>query len=169
MKRRDILISAAIVIAAIGSIVALTQRKGYIVFSTPDARLDIRNVLFGRTITSSLQPIAVPAGTYGLGRLSVTAKQDGQTWRMMTRGSLGRIKVQPGETIEVKKWGPPFKISPQVSIHSGVVSVDYQIIGQHGERYANAITKDGATVLPPRVKIHDEHGNVLVSGQFEYG
>jgi hypothetical protein len=167
MRRQDILISAAIITVALGSILVLTQRKGRVIFSTPGARLHLRGLLFGRTLNSSPQPIRVRAGTYTLSWLAMTT--GGQTWQMTSQGSWGRIKVEPGTVTDLDKWGPPFKIVPQVSVHRGIANVDFQILGRRGESYSKIITKNGKSAPAPRVEILDEQGKVLASGQFAYG
>jgi hypothetical protein len=169
MKKRDVLVSAAIIAIALGSTLALMQRKGRIAFSTPGAQLQLQGLLFGMTLASSQQPIEVPARTYTVRRLVLTANQDGQVWQMTSQNPWGRIKVQPGTTTAVKQCGPPFEIVPQISIHRGIANVDFSIIGQGGERYSKVVTKNGKLVPAPRVEILDEQGRTLASGQFEYG
>jgi hypothetical protein len=167
MKRRDILISAVVIVAALGCILVLSQRKGYIVFSTPGTQLQLQGILFGQTLTASQQPIEVRAGTYALSSLAM--RKDGQTWRITGQSPWGRIKVQPGMTTDVNNYGPPFKIMPQVSVHGGIANVDFTVLGQGGEPYNKIIKKNGKSVSAPRVRILDEQGKELASGQFAYG
>ena len=167
MNRRDILISAAIITAALGGILVLTQRKGYVVFSTPGMQLHLQGRLSGRTLSSSEQPIRVRAGTYVLGWLAQA--KDGQTWQISGQKSTGQIKVEPGGTTEVDRYGLPFRIASQVSVHRGIANVNFAILGRGGESYGKIITSNGRTVSAPRVKIFDEQGKELASGQFAYG
>jgi hypothetical protein len=174
MKKRDILISEIVIALALGSTLALAETKSHILFSTPGAQLQLRYLLI-RTmnLTSSPEPIEIPARTYAPRRLVITAKKDDHIWQMTSQGPWGdmsRIKVLAGATTPVK-CGGPFKIVPKtsVSLGLGVVDVDFAIIGQGGEQYSKVITKNGQRASAPRVKILDEQGKTLASGQFTYG
>jgi hypothetical protein len=169
MKRRDILISAGIIVVALSCTVVLSAGKGNVVFTTPGAQLQLKfSLIRTLTLTSSPQPIAVSARTYTPRALVITAKQDDQTWQMTSRNPWSQIEVKAGATTEIK-CGPPFKIVPQVLVGGGQASLGFAILGQGGERYSNVIAKDGKVVPAPGFKILDEKGKVLTSGQFEYG
>jgi hypothetical protein len=174
MKKRDVLIVEVIIALSIGSTLALAESKSHIAFSTPGAQLQLCYLLIKTmTLTSSPEPIEIPARTYAPRRLTITAKQDGQTWQMLSQGPWGemsRIKAQPGATTAVK-CGGPFKVVPKPSVSRGVgvVNVDFAILGQGGEQYSKIVTKNGQRASAPRVKILDEQGKILASGQFAYG
>lgn len=172
MKRRDVLVSAAIIAVALGSTFVLARSKGHIAFSTPGAQLQLRYLVARTmTLTASAQPIEVPARTYTPRWLRITANKDGQTWQMTCQGPwdrISRIKVEPGETTPVK-CGAPFRIVPETTIGPGQVNVDFLIVGQGGEWYSQVITKNGNRASAPRVEILDEQGGILASGQFAYG
>ena len=172
MKKRDVMVLVAIIAVSLAPTLALGQSKGHIAFSTPGAKLELRYLLIRTmTLTSSEQPIEVPARTYTPRRLVITAKEDGQTWQLTSQGPWGdmsRIKVLPGATTTVK-CGGPFKIVPKTSVSRGQVNIDFAILGQGGEQYSKIVTKNGRVVPAPRVKILDEQGKIFASGQFAYG
>jgi hypothetical protein len=172
MKKQSFLILEVIIAFALGSTLAVAESKSRVLFSTPGAELQLRYLLIKTmTLTSSAQPIEIPARTYAPRRLTLTVKKDDQTWQMTSQGPWGdiaRIKVSSGATTPIR-CGPPFKVVPKTSVSHGQVSVDFAILGQGGEQYSKTITKNGSRVSAPRVKILDEQGKVLTSGQFTYG
>ena len=171
-RRRHVLIAEIILALALGSTLALAETKSHVLFTTPGAQLQLRYLLIKTmTIASSTQPIEIPARTYTPRRLTLTARKDDQTWQMTSQGPWGdmaRIRVSSGATTPIR-CGPPFRITPKTSVSNGQVNVDFAILGQGGERYDKVITKNGQRVGAPRVKILDEQGKVLASGQFAYG
>jgi hypothetical protein len=147
--------------------------KGFIKIDTAGAELQLRGGRFGTTKTaSSSGPVMISAGTYRPQRLTITTGQNGDRWRIESRGPWGKL-----EQIEVKKnqtttleLGPPFVIKPEVSKNSPQqVSIGLSIIGKAGEQYRNVVTKNEQRIPAPKVKILDEAGTVLASGNFEYG
>jgi hypothetical protein len=55
-------------------------------------------------------------------------------------------------------------IKPSISERSGYISIGFSIIGQAGEKYEIPRKKP-----VPKIKIIDEQGNTLVTGNFAYG
>ena len=172
MKRRDIWISVAIIAVACLAFYLFSQQKGYIRIDGSGAELQLGSGLFSTTrITSGLQPVALRARAYRPKRLSIAMKENGDTWRIDSRGpwgNLSRVKVKNDETT-VLKLGPPLLIKPKINQRSSLVSVDFSIIGQAGEHYGAGIAKNGRRLAAPGLKIVDEAGEVLASGKFEYG
>jgi hypothetical protein len=174
MKKRHVLIAEITIALALGSTLALAETKSHVLFTTPGAQLQLRYLLVKTmNLASSPEPIEIPARTYAPVRLVLTAKKGDQTWQMTNQGPWGdlkRIKVLAGATTPIK-CGGPFKIVPKTSISRGVgaVDVDFAILGQGGEQYSKVITKNGQRASAPGVKILDERGKVLASGQFAYG
>ena len=78
-------------------------------------------------------------------------------------GDISKLRIKNNETLSLKV-GPPLVIKPSLSKQSGMVSIGFLVYGQAGERYA--IPK-----LPkrPGIKIIDEKGKILESGNFAYG
>jgi hypothetical protein len=172
MKRRDILISIAIVATALLACYFLFRQTGYIEIETPgvDLRLQ-RAFLGGGSITSRHGRVELPARVYRPRRLTVTGTLNGDTWRLTGSGSWGdlaRIKVVPGQTTSLAV-GPPFRIAPRTDVKGGGGYIELRILGRAGERYSNVIMKNGHRMPAPRLKILGEDGNVLASGQFAYG
>ena len=172
MKKRDIWISVAIIAVACLVFCFRSQQEGYIRIDGSGAELQLGSGFFSTIrITSGQEPVALRARAYRPKRLSMTMKENGNTWRIDSRGPWGdmsRVKVKNDETT-VLKPGPPLLIKPEVRQRSSLVSVDFSIIGQAGEHYGAGIAKNGRRLAAPGLKIVDEAGKVLASGKFEYG
>ena len=172
MKRRDIWISVAIIAAACLAFYFFSQQEGYIRIDGSGAELQLGSGLFSTTtIASGLKPVALRARAYRPKRLSIAMKENGNTWRIDSRGpwgKLSKIEVKNDETTVVR-LGPPLLIKPKISQRSSLVSVDFSMIGQAGEHYSASVAKNGKRLAAPGLKIVDEAGKVLASGKFEYG
>lgn len=175
MKKKDIWISLAIIACSGLSVLYYTQRKGYVGIDAggTDAVLHLKSIGFiNTTINSGTNPSAIPARIYKPQFLSLSMKQDGQKWRIESRGPWGdisKIKVRNDEATALK-LGPPFLIKPQIRKNRSQLYISFTILGRAGEQYEHYATKDGRAYYPKaRLKINDEAGNVLESGQFEYG
>ena len=122
-------------------------------------------------IKSKAEPVMLRAGIYKPVRLSISTKQNGDTWLLYSSGPWGElstIKVRKDNTT-VLELGQSFLIKPSVKKSSSLVSIGHSIIGRAGEQYSAAIAKNGKRLPTPKLKIVDEAGNVLASGRFEYG
>jgi len=174
MKKKDIWISLAIIVCSGLSVLYYTQRKGYVGIDAgrADAVLQLKSIGFINTaINSSTKPSAIPTRIYRPKSLSLSMKQHGLTWRIESRGPWGeisKIKVRNNEATALK-IGPPFLIKPKVRKNRSMFYIDFDIIGQAGEHYANLITKNNQVVTGAKIKIFDETGNILESGKFKYG
>jgi hypothetical protein len=174
MKKKDILISLAI-IAALGlTLLYYFQWKGYVGIDAGGAEAVLHlssSWPASARIASDEEPAAISARIYRPQLLSLTMKQDKYTWRIESRGpwsDLSKIKVRNNEATALR-LGPPFLIKPEVNKNGEIISIGYAIIGQAGEHYQNYITKDNRAVTGAKVKIVDETGKVLKSGSFKYG
>ena len=174
MKKKDMLISLAIIACAGLTLLYYTQRKGYVGVNAggADAVLQLNSSwLIHTTITSGGEPATISARIHRPQHLSLSMKQDGHTWRIESRGpwgNLSKIKVRNNEATALR-LGPPFLIKPEVNKNGSFLSIDYAIIGQAGEQYQNFITKNNRVVTGAKIEIVDETGNILVSGSFKYG
>ena len=174
MKKKDLLISLAIIAASGLVLLYYSQRKGFVGIDAggAEAVLHLRSSwLTSARITSGNVPAAIGARMYRPQFLSLSMGQDGQIWRIESRGpwaELSKIKVRNNEATAIK-LGPPFLIKPKVRKKGSVISIDYAIIGRAGEQYRNYITKNNEAVTRPKIKIVDETGKVLKSGRFGYG
>jgi hypothetical protein len=174
MKKKDILISFAIIACAGLVLLYYTQRKGYVGINAggSDAVLQLNSSwLAHTTITSDGEPVAISARIHRPQFLSLSMKQDEHTWRIESRGpwgDLSAIKVRNNEATALR-LGPPFLIKPQVNKNGLILSISYAIIGQAGEQYQHLVTKDNRAVTGAKIKIVDETGNVLESGSFKFG
>lgn len=174
MKKKDILISLAIIATSGLTLLYYSQRKGFVGIDAGGAEtlLHLSNSwLTSAIIASGDEPASIGARIYKPQFLSLSMGQDGHTWRIESRGpwgELSKIKVRNNEATALR-LGPPFLIKPQISKSTSFLSIDCAIIGQAGEQYQNFITKDNRVVTGTKVKIIDETGSVLASGSFEYG
>jgi len=174
MKKRDIWISVAIIAAAVLAFYLYSQGKGRIKIDAGGAAatLHLRSSWFSKaTISSGAEPTKVSARVQRPEQLSLSMKQDSNTWQIDSRGpwgKLSKISVNDNDTT-VLKLGPPFLIKPKVRKSGSRVSIDFSIIGQASEQYQNVPRKNNRSVPAAKAKIIDEAGNVLASGKFEYG
>ena len=174
MKKKDILISLAIIAACGLSLLFYMQREGFVGIDAggADAVLRLNGSLFANTtINSGTEPAVISARIYRPRHLGLSMGQDGKTWRIESRGpwaDLAKIKVRNNEATALR-LGPPFLIKPMVRKNGSLLYIDYAIIGQAGEHYRKFITKNNRTVTGAKIQIIDETGKVLESGKFKYG
>jgi hypothetical protein len=97
----------------------------------------------------------------------------GNAWMLGGRarwGKLGRFRVGPGETFAVQAGAPLVGTADVGPPKDGIVEIDYMFLDRDGERYSAQVVVNGAVrQLPPSLRILDESGQVLATGQFEYG
>jgi hypothetical protein len=175
MKRKDILISLA-VIAACGGVLYLysftnSLVHGYIELDSGDpnikAELQLRSSFFGREkVVSGSEPKKVNSRILTPRFLTVSKTQKSRRIILASYGPWGdisRVQVENDKKTTIKV-GPPFVIKPNVRNRSGIVQIDFSIIGRAGEYYQ-------VPILPktPKVTIMDENGKTLASGSFSYG
>jgi len=174
MKKKDILISLAIIAGSGLTLLYYSQRKGFMGIDAGGVNAVLHlgsNWFTSATITSDGEPSAIGARIYRPQLLGLSTGQDGHTWRIESRGpwgDLSTIKVRNNKATALR-LGPPFLIKPEINKNGTIISIGCAIIGQAGEQYENLITKDNQVVTGAKFKIVDETGNVLKSGSFEYG
>ena len=123
--------------------------------------------------------VSLPAGTYVPATLTAGAQANGkgEVWTIKSTGpfgSIAKIEVKEGCTSTIDA-GPPLTLKPIVykatkGKTGTVMPIGVVIVGKAGEVYAaNSIRKGQTSVPAPQVKISDEKGTVLASGNFEYG
>ena len=174
MKKRDIWISVAIIAAAVLLLYSYSQGEGQIKIDAAGAvaTLQLRSSWLSKaTISSGAEPTKVSARAHRPEQLSLSMRQNGNTWRIDSRGpwgDLSTIRVTNNKTTALK-LGPPFLIKPKVRKSGSSISIDFAIIGQASEQYQSVARKNNRAVPAPKAKIIDEAGNVIASGKFEYG
>ena len=173
MKRKDILISLAIIVACIGILYLYSFTNslvhGYIKIDSDNSivSMKLHGNFFSRDIEiTGNNPVKINTRILSPRYLTISKTQDSNSIQLISYGpwgDLSRIKIKNNETLSLKV-GPPFIIRPSVKKQPGLVSIGIDIIGQAGESYS-------IPRLPkaPKVKIMDENGKIVNSGSFSYG
>jgi hypothetical protein len=172
MRDRLTLLLLGVAAVALVGMCFMAREAGAIAVATPGAQLQLKSA-FGSHVSlpSGSEPMAVAARAYQPVALTLSRNQDGDTWTASSRGpwgKLARIGVERGRTTAIEV-GPPFSIKPEVAIRPGEVRVSLGLFGRAGEKYENVILRNNQRIPGPQVKIVDDAGTVLSSGQFQYG
>ena len=169
MKKKSVWISVTIVVAVALTLYYSLRGQGYIKIATAGAEMQLG--WFGKTRISSAGPVTVSTGVYRPRRLSITAKRDGNSWRIKSFGpwaKLARIRVKKEQTT-ILRLGPPFSVKTDVRRRGRMVLIALSVTGQAGEYYSAKVIKNGRQLPVPQLKIVDQGGKVLASGKFKYG
>ena len=170
MKKKTVLIILIVVIGIVGFLL-YPRPVGYIKVDTPGASVCLKPGWWSQKLIRGTEPAAIRAGTYRPKFIEICQEGNGDKWKIKSYGpwgDLAKIRVKKGETT-LLKFGPRLTVKTDVNHHRQVVSISYSIIGQADEHYYLRIQKNGKQQPVPKLKIVDEAGNVLASGQFEYG
>jgi len=172
MRDRLTLLLLGVIAVALVSVCFLAQRKGAVVLATPGAELQLAGGFgSGMILRSGVPPVAVRGRAYRPTSLTLTGEQDGSTWQLRSWGpwgQLAQIRLPRGRTTAIEV-GPPLQVRPEVEMHPGQVRIALRLFGRAGEMYQNSILKNNRGISGPPVKILDEAGTLLASGQFQYG
>jgi len=169
MKKKDILISVAIIAAAGLTLWLYLHRTGYVQMDAggTDATLELRSSLFGHTtISSSAGPTHVRAITHRPQNLKMFIKYGGRDYQFDSYGPWGKLSqigIEKGETT-VLRLGPPFTVKPSIRRSGQNRVIEFSIVGRAGEKYQYS-----RNAPAPKVRIIDEQGNTLASGTFGFG
>ncbi len=173
MKRKDILISLAIIGTCIGALFLYSFTNslvhGYIEIDSGNANAEL--LLNGSLFTQDIkitgkEPVLINARVTRPKALTISKTQDSNSLQLVSYGpwgDLSRIKIKNNQTLKLEV-GQPLIIKPLISNRSGIVTVGFAVVGQAGEQYQIPRTKTN-----PKVKIVDENGKNLASGSFAYG
>lgn len=172
MRDRLTLLLLGVAAVALVGMCFMARETGAVMVATPGAQLQLKSA-FGSHVSlqSGSAPTAVAARAYQPVALTLSRNQDGDTWTASSRGpwgELARIGVERGRTTAIE-LGPPFSIKPQVDIRHDQVRVGLNLFGRAGEKYENVFLRNNQRIPGPQVKMIDEAGTVLSSGQFQYG
>jgi len=175
MRKIQILIVLIVMIGLLAFFL-YPRPSGYVKVDTPGASVCLKTGWWRTVIlTDKMDKFALKAGkSYEVRNANISAEKNNDTWRLRTRTySSGSaiaecIKVRKDETTIVKVGGP-FTIKTDVKGTGQFVSIGLSIVGRAGEKYFTRPMKKGKVVPEPKLEIIDEAGNVLNSGQFEYG
>jgi hypothetical protein len=172
MKKAAIFILIVLVAAVAVVVYYVTRGHGYVKIDTPGVEMHLSGGWFTRTtVRSGGNPARVRATLYRPVRMTISAGENGNTWRLYSRGPWGKLRgivVDKDETKHIE-LGPPFVVTTGVHRRQTNVLVGFSMVGRAGEHYQTVVTKNGRTLPAPKLKILDEAGNVLTAGKFEYG
>jgi len=173
---KKIIVIPVIIVVLIGIILFYYSRQtGYVKLATTGVKLNLRGLhgAFWKNlqIGPSTNPVKTHVGQYLALLGSFTMNANGDKWQTSFYGAQNvssRITVTKSQTT-VLKFGPPLHVKTEIEPVGRQVSIGLSITGQSGERYNPQVMKNGSVLEPPKLKIVDESGNVLASGNFEYG
>ena len=176
MKKRNILISIAIIAAAVLLLYSYLQGTGSIKIEALGFETDLNlRGRWGRKTISVLgsEPVEISPGTYKPERIVLRQTKDANNWssilcRREPWGKLAKIKVTKGKTTVIK-LGPPLVIHTDVQHRGQNVSIGLSLIGQADEHWNPQVLTNKGPQPTPKLKIINEAGTVLASGKFEYG
>jgi len=119
-------------------------------------------VLFSRGLCSLSTDVS--AKKFGFRPLTVTDSND-DTWR------LELLRGQPWSILKnnEQKPGPPLIVTTSMFKKGENLLIGVAIKGQANEKYIGGVKKNGQLQPAPKIKILDQAGKVICSGQFEYG
>jgi len=117
--------------------------------------------------------VKVPVGKYRLATCTAEAKdKEGKTWRLTGTGSWKHpeLNVEAGKTTPLT-FGPPLVAKITYSrTNPSEIGFNLQLTGVRNEQYnAGSISRDGEPLPPPRFEVRDSKGDMVTSGNFQYG
>lgn len=164
-----------VIIAVSGGVLHFyTRRNGYVQLDAgrADAALELHSSLFSKaTVRSDQKPMAVRARIHRPQHLRLLINHNKDKYILLSQGpwgDLARIHVKNNQTTSLR-LGPPLFIKPKVQKNGSVVMIEFGIVGQAGEQYEKFVRKNNRAVAGASIKILNEAGNMLESGQFRYG
>lgn len=176
MKKRNIWTFIAI-LAALSLLLYFTSYgKGQIKIDASgyNGHLKMHRKWRRKTVTISAgEPVGLRVGVYKP-KLAIVrlTKNDDEEWMILSLkgpwGKLASIKVDRGKTTALS-LGPPLVMRADVQHENTSVSIGLLLIGQAGEHWSPQVLVNKKPLPAPKLKIIDETGNVLASGNFEYG
>jgi len=118
-------------------------------------------------------PAALPAGEYEVRGIQIcTWDDEGFRYRLQCLSrpeAVDHFQITEGETTVIE-IGPPLTVKANPVRDGENIVVNVEVWGAHGERYFPYGIPDGGRLEgKPGIKIFDEQGNELASGDFEYG
>jgi hypothetical protein len=173
---KKIIVIPVIIVVLIGLILFIYSRQtGYVKLETHGVTVSLRGLqgVFWKNlqIGPSTDPVKAHVGKYLALLGSLTSNAGGDNWVCSfygTQNVSSRITVTKGKTTTLK-FGLPLNVKTESKAKGRQVLIGLSITGQSGERYNPQVTKNGKALEAPKIQIIDEAGNVLASGNFEYG
>lgn len=165
-----------------GSSMELTEAKpkmGTLAVKNADAELMVSGDAGPQYLKGPKSAWQLPEGPYSCQQIRrAMADKQGGKWMLEASGNTGKFqtfRIQPDETFAMDLAGPLTVKTDMQKQSSGwvfggkTVSIGFVIRGAGGEEYSPGIQKNGNQVPAPKIKILDEQGEVLATGDFAYG
>jgi hypothetical protein len=127
-----------------------------------------RQMLSSRTKTNW----KLPAGRYTASPIEFRhIDASGNRWIFRSSRDVGKLKdfeIKPSRMTSFQ-FGPPFLIKTSVEQIDRNALIGFDLEGQAGVLYRPGARKNRMTIPAPKFEIIDEAGQIVSSGQFEYG
>ena len=150
---------------------AATPKTGLVNVTAPGAILSVSSEPGAYRVLLHGEPMPLPVGKYDVYTIQIIAWDDeGHQWRMQCLElpeKLRTFEIREGETTLIE-IGPPMKAKAVPERDGESIVVNVQVWGAYGERYFPYV-RDGDPGGWTGMKILDEQGKELDSGEFEYG
>lgn len=154
-------------------------KMGTLAVSRPGVELMLLGEFGPQLLQASKAGWQLPEGHYvcQFVRLA-TADSKGDKWALQAYGNTGKLQdfqVKRGEKVSID-LGSPLTVKTDVQQQSTgwvfrgkEVTVGISMVGVGGEAYSPGAEKNGNRMPAPKIAIYDEKGEVLASGDFQYG
>ena len=114
----------------------------------------------------------LPVGRYAAIDIGINkVDSDGNKWTLGSYQKTGKLRdfeIRPSEVVTFK-IGSPLVIKTTAERRDAIVAIGLYLEGQSGEQYGGQVKKSGKNVHRPGIKIRNESGEIIHSGNFEYG
>jgi hypothetical protein len=158
-------------IRADGSKIALkaaTPPMGGLDVEFPDAEVELWSDACCQAVGGSGGKWQLPAGRYRANTWAVHCRDaEGNRWTLKsgsTGGKLNDFTIPIGGTASFS-LGPPLALLTSSRREGATVTLQLLLVGQSEEAYVPVVEKDDKPMTPPKMKILDESGKVLASGE----
>jgi hypothetical protein len=178
MRKLSLVAAVLVCFAAAFTVESATKATGTLKVSSPGVALELKIGEKPAPVPNGKE-FPVPAGTYATARITCAAKSTKappEIWTIKSTGPFGKLTqiiVAEGQLTDIEA-GPPFTLKVSVSNPTATggkpVLIGMTIVGKSNEVYAaNTLLRGQSVAPPPQIKIVDEKGTTLATGNFEYG
>ncbi|MHC4950775.1 MAG: hypothetical protein ACYTEU_07295 [Planctomycetota bacterium] len=120
-------------------------------------------------------PWKIPEGQYITLAFTLYKKDNkGNIWSLeglRQRTASATFEIQPNQTTQLPMGGPLSvqTYATKIKKKNDEYLIGFRYCGKHGESYSSTLNKNGRRNNAPVIRILDERGKVLASGQLKYG